>query len=485
MKKVIGLVCAAVVFTGVYGAMAQAPAAAPAAASAVAVPTAPAQQDGVKLTYGGDIRIREEYREDIPPVAPAPNNQLNYFRFRTRVWGEVSPLEDIAIRVRLCNEFRNWQDPDMSASPDSKTYVWPDELVIDNLYLDLRNLLDKKLDIRIGRQDLQYGTGKVIMDGTPGDGSRTLFFDAIKASWKGVPNTTIDVFGMYDQSIADLVVNSTDRDLTGYPKAVDEVTESGGGIYVVNKSVKDMQIEVYDIYKEEGSYDQAAKTNSAGLYDGNKAWQTLDPVAKVWENPTLKLNTLGFRLVPKFGANLDGNLETAYQFGTRGDVDAQGMMVDAGLTYRLPVAEKTLAPTLKAGVYYLSGDDPGSDKDESWDPLYARFPQNSELYVYSYEVGRWSNLMMSMLSAAVTPVKNLTTTIGVSYLTAPEDDGPGDGDVRGTLYVAKAEYTVRENMFRLKDKLAVHAWLEVLEPGNYYAADDTAVFARWQVMYTF
>jgi len=501
MKKVLGFLCATVVLLGLCVVMAQAQApvapvaaAAPAAVQAPAAPAAAAAPAAVQapadmFTYGGDIRIREEYREEIPPVpaSPAPS-QFNYLRFRTRVWGEVAPLDNIAIRMRLCNEVRDWEDPDMSASPDAKTYVWPDELVIDNLYVDIRNLLDKQLDIRIGRQDLFYGTGKVICDGTPGDGSRTLFFDAVKVSWKGVPNTVIDVLGMYDQSIADLIVNSTDRDLTGYPKAKDEVTESGGGIYVVNKSVPDLTIEAYDIYKEEGSYDQAATPDTAvpGTFKApSKAWQSFDSVNGIYGNPALKLNTVGFRLVPKLGSALDGNLEAAYQFGTRGDEDAQGMMVDAGLTYKVPVAEN-LAPTVKAGVYYLSGDDPNSAKDEGWDPLYARWPQNSELYVYSYDVGRWSNLMMSTLSAAVSPIKDiLTTTVSISYLTAPEDDGPGTGDVRGTLYVAKAEYTVAQNMLREKDKLAVHAWIEVLQPGNYYATDEDAIFARWQIMYTF
>jgi hypothetical protein len=53
-------------------------------------------------------------------------------------------------------------------------------LYIDNLYLDVKNIRDR-VDLRIGRQNIKEGRGRMISDGTGGDGSRTEYFDAILA----------------------------------------------------------------------------------------------------------------------------------------------------------------------------------------------------------------------------------------------------------------------------------------------------------------
>jgi len=49
----------------------------------------------------------------------------------------------------------------------------------------------------------------------------------------------------------------------------------------------------------------------------------------------------------------------------------------------------------------------------------------------------------------------------------------------------KGEFTIGENLLVSKDKLSGHLWLEVLDPGNYYKVNDTAHFARWQMVYEF
>jgi len=47
-------------------------------------------------------------------------------------------------------------------------------------------VLNLPIDFKIGRQDFlgQYGEGFLILDGTPGDGSRSFYFNAIKLTWK-------------------------------------------------------------------------------------------------------------------------------------------------------------------------------------------------------------------------------------------------------------------------------------------------------------
>ncbi len=438
---------------------------------------------------GGDERIRQETFDNIPIRSGGftRGGENDYFRFRTRVWAEVDPITNVTARVRMANEFRLWVKPDNYPSAQKSNYSFPDEYVFDNLYLDVRNLADNRLDLRVGRQDLSYGTGMVIMDGTPKDGSRTFYCNAAKLTWKGVQDTTIDFLGIYNDPDDPWAINSAGRELTGYLSG-DDMVESGGGVYVKNKTVKTFPVEGYLLYKNESSWEQAAKTNSTGGFVAPKyAWQELNTERKVIETPALDLGTLGVRLLPEFSETLKGTLETAFQYGERGDTEAMGYGIDAFLDQNLPILE-TMKPVLEYGVYYLSGDDPNTDKDERWNPLWGRFPQRSELYVFAYDAegaGDWGNLDMPRASLSISPTKKVKLTGGAAYLLAPEADGPGDGHRRGALGQFRIDFTFAEKVLTAKDKFTGYFLVEALDPGNYYDEDETAYFARWQLAYDF
>jgi hypothetical protein len=103
-----------------------------------------------------------------------------------------------------------------------------------------------------------YGTGKLILDGTPKDGSRTIYFNAAKAVYKGIDNTTVDLFAMYTQAQDPLALHTQDRDIVGLHKIPYEGAEAGGGVYVKNKTHKGLPWEAYWIIKteEEGLDDE-------------------------------------------------------------------------------------------------------------------------------------------------------------------------------------------------------------------------------------
>jgi hypothetical protein len=75
-----------------------------------------------------------------------------------------------------------------------------DEGVVDNLFVEAKDLLNGKLDLKVGRQDFlnYFGEGFLIQDGTPGDGSRTYYFNAARATWKISKASSIDFAYMYD-----------------------------------------------------------------------------------------------------------------------------------------------------------------------------------------------------------------------------------------------------------------------------------------------
>ena len=67
---------------------------------------------------------------------------------------------------------------------------------MDNAYIDVNNLwcLPKKVNLRIGRQNVMYGSGFVMFDGKSQYASTSLYFDGIKASVKFDDRAILDAF---------------------------------------------------------------------------------------------------------------------------------------------------------------------------------------------------------------------------------------------------------------------------------------------------
>lgn len=406
-----------------------------------------AAPESTEFKWGGDFRFRTVYFDNIPYAVGPPEARggINSFqRYRTRVFGEYHPNENLYFRGRVVNEWRSVQEPDVDNG-------WSafDETIFDNLFVDYKHDL---FDVRIGRQDMIYGTGKVILDGTPLDGSRTIYFDAAKVSYKGIDNTTVDLLGMYTESHDPLAIHSQDRSLVGYTGGYDGV-EAGGGVYIKNKSYEELPWEGYFITKTK---------------------QQLFPTAQEIDDP---INTVGTRLMPKWSDAFDGNLEMAYQ-STPG-MDA--FMIDALASWHIEGMEDKKA-CLGLGWYHLS---------EDWNPVFARWPQYSELYVYSYDTtgaGQWKNISMPHIDFSISPLEKYKADFLLGYMLAPEDDGPGNSNVRGLLFTWWNKFTLREKMLSERDKLTGHVLFELVQPGAYYTAaqrDHTATFLRFELNYAF
>jgi hypothetical protein len=409
-----------------------------------------------KFTWGGDIRLRSVYFDNIPyPIGIQARGGPNSFqRYRTRLWGDYQVNEDLKLHGRLINEFRTYQNP------DNNSWNPLDEVVIDNLYFDWK--ASDSWSVRAGRQDLIYGTGKVILDGTPKDGSRTIYFDAVKASYTGIENTTIDFLGMYTRAKDPLAMHSEQRDIVGKVGGNNfDGAEAGGGVYLKNKSVKDLPFEAYYLIKTH------EETWAAVNYDEKNR------------------HTVGTRLMPKLSDSLDANIELAYQFGD----DIRAYMIDSAINWHVP--DCPFKSTVSLGWYHLSGDDPSTATDEGWNPLWARWPQYSELYVYAFDTqgaGRWSNVSMPHVDFSFNPVEKLKTSLLLGYMYAPEKDLTTGGDKRGFLATLWNRFTIKENLLSDGDKLSGHVLFEAMDPGDYYTSDQQnhlALFARVELNYSF
>ena len=76
------------------------------------------------LTWGTDLRIRNEYFDDLLSLTPnpkqspnrrlaanAPIHEQDYFRFRARLRASVTPLDNLSLNARLATEPRAWMNP--------------------------------------------------------------------------------------------------------------------------------------------------------------------------------------------------------------------------------------------------------------------------------------------------------------------------------------------------------------------------------------
>ena len=121
-------------------------------------------------------------------------------------------------------------------------------MLFDALNLNFKRIGGSPLSLKVGRQDIIFGNGWLILDGTPLDGSRTIYFDAARATYAAEHiGTTFD-----------LIYLNNDADTDRFPQQLNdaiedqiEQDEQGVILYARNKSlVKDWDLDGYFIYKD-------------------------------------------------------------------------------------------------------------------------------------------------------------------------------------------------------------------------------------------
>ncbi len=54
------------------------------------------------------------------------------------------------------------------------------KIFLDNAYIEARNMFNLPVDLTLGRQNLIYGSGFVILDGQSQFASTSIYFDGVK-----------------------------------------------------------------------------------------------------------------------------------------------------------------------------------------------------------------------------------------------------------------------------------------------------------------
>ena len=390
------------------------------------------------ITYGADVRFRFDDFVHSPGLWNAvPVKDVAYTRTRTRGWMEAA-YGDCALYFRAANEWRHYFVSDSTKDPNA--YHWADEVFVDNLYLNLKglNLMGYDTQLRLGRQDLKFGSGRVFADATPGDGSRSIFADAIRATVKTSEKSTLDLFYAYLNKENALTLGDQDKVLTQWG------VEQAVGAYYINGENKQLPYEAYYV----------------GVFG---------------ETTMEALNTFGVRLLPPITDHVKGELETAYQFGkwqTGRDVSAY--MVYGGIKGDL-ASEHPCKPYAAAAVYLLSGDN-GKGDDSAWKPALARGDTQMSELIYKSRTEQWSNMIFPHVELGVAMSKDHKARLLTGILYYAEKPVGAVSREQGFFTSLRYDFPLVKNLFGKRGDLKGSVLGEALIPGDLYTMNDKTAY---------
>jgi hypothetical protein len=422
-----------------------------------------------------------------------------YERYRTR-WSTKWTLdENVSFNTRLVWEWRTWQQPETKnqyinprGTNAHVTDFNPDEALFDWFNVNIRNLAGLPLTATIGRQDLAFGVGWLILDATPLDGSRTVgAFDAARITYDWTDAATkVDAVYVNNYPESDRWLKPINDQYRGMM----EQEEQAAILYFTNTSLKPTQLEGYFIYKQDRPL-PAGKTltnfpaiwaESGEVYTFGAAVSGL--VASHW-----KYRAEGAFETGRKAGDLPAGLPNSSPYGTPQDLRAFGTLDTVEYQFKDPHDNAT-----HVTYEYDSGDDPSTkNRDERFDLLWGRWPRWSELFIFGYanetRIGDMTNLERLNLGHRINLAKQWQLTGDYHALWADQNSGAvtagtptkgiylsSDKKFRGSLYATTLKY-------KMNDQLSAYALFEYFVPGSYYVApsNDDAWFFRFNFEYVF
>jgi hypothetical protein len=332
----------------------------------------PKQEEGLfrtlakKVTIGGQVRLRGEYRD---PIGYANAAQLD-------------EDDDIYLmRIRLNLTVAVTDDIDVFVQPqDSRTFGEEATIASNEKNLDLhqgwvewRNIGGTGLTVKAGRQEMHYGDGRFV---SPLDWNNIgRAWDGIKVRYAGDGWWVDGFFTVIKEG------NGAEDDQDFY------------GLYGSYTGFKDHEIDAY-------VFGRRLADNSFTDELGNTG--------------DVKDVTLGARLKGKAGG-FDYSAEGAFQSGDWVDTNtrAWGVAVTAGYTIDL-----SWSPRIGAELTFATGDEDPTDGDRgTFDPL---FPFGHAYQGYA-DVFAWKNGMDTALYLRVQPEPRLSLHLDAHVFTLDEE----------------------------------------------------------------
>ena len=451
-------------------------------AFAAALLCTPAALADLDFNAGADLRIRQELIKNVPglPGGGVLNGNVrgpftNHMRFRPRVWGEISGVSEDAgewrLYMRLADEFRWCPEPYKNAQ------TFPGEVIIDNLFLEGTGVFDGFLDMRLGRQDLYNycGLDHLFVDGTPGDGSRTVYADMAAFKLHFTEESTLDLFALYNFDDTDVrwgTRRSKHTSLTGLGGGAEtDMDDWGFGAIWGSNLAPWLPYQMFVLQKNTHEF----------LRGGT-------------EHPWTQREVFGAKVVPQLDEEWFLQLEVMGQVGCNGDHDTLcGWSSYEAIGWKSST-ESSIKPYARLGHHFMSGDEEAENEDgghSAWDPVWSRGVNDSEMFLYGTHYGAawWSNQHFLKLTAGLEFGRAHRVEANTGPLFAAVNDGLGGGSGYFKGYFSPLRY---DFPLWLADKekgerfeVVGHLIGELFNPGDYFETDKPSFFFRWQVEFKF
>ncbi len=369
------------------------------------------QDEQIFLSLGGEVRQRYEYTHD-PLFGAHPQGGAGVWLQRYTLHGDL----DLGPHLRVFGQLSSALERGREGGPSP---VDENELALQNAFVDLKLPLGRnaELTLRGGRQELQFGSGRLV-DAREGPNVRRTF-DAVRATFE-LQGWRVDALAARPQ-------------LPGPGVFDDEANDDQAlwGVYAVGGS-KWLRFGAIDLYylgfeDDVGAFAQGIKRErrhsiGARFHGEERGW--------------------------------DWNWEAIYQFGSfgEGDISAWTVASETGFTFE----HRPWQPRIALSVNVASGDDDPADADLG--TFNAVFPRGNYFSQAAVLGPRNFFNLHSFLTVRPTETWSLTADMNFFWRLDVNDGvyapagqlirDPSGSDERyvGSAFSLTSDYTLAENL---------------------------------------
>jgi hypothetical protein len=385
----------------------------------------------------------------------------HFTRHRTSAGLQWKPNQTFTFEAKLTHEFRKF------FTPSNASFHW-NEVFFDQLYFSYQSEKYLRGKLTVGRQNIFLGEGFIVWDGHPVDGSRSVYFNAVRYDLNLSEKHKVSAFIAVQPKEEKLLPVFNGQD-------IDPVFQGTHSYQLIEQSEKAMAI----------YYTGKADASNWDVYF---VWKTIEDDGTRLV-PQSDIKTYGGRLKQKISNQLSFTLEAAFQSGLIG---AEKRTAYGGYSYLsyFPGQHKKIIPIeVQTGAFLLSGNKLSTGKHEAWEPVFGRWPKWSESYIYTSlrenqgRVAYWSNMLAPNIQGKFDLGQSVILQLHYYRLfameqTATTDFLSGNGKDRGHLLTAKMGFAISK-------QLSGHVLWEYFSPGNFYfAGADPYHWARIELLFS-
>jgi hypothetical protein len=369
------------------------------------------QDKQILLSLGGEVRQRYEYTRD-PLFGADPQDDAGVWLQRYTLHGDLH----LGPHLRVFGQLSSALEAGRSGGPSP---VDENELALQNAFIDLNFPLgqDAELTLRGGRQELQFGSGRLV-DVREGPNVRRTFNAALAIV--ELPNWRIDALAARPRLLRPGVFDDEEND-----------GQALWGVYAVSGEDR-LPFGKFDLYYFGFEDDAGAFAQGTAREHRHSIGARYSGAERGW----------------------DWNWEAIYQFGSfgNGDISAWTIASDTGFTFE----NRPWRPRIALSANIASGDSDPADPDlGTFNPIFPRGNYFSEAAVlgprnffnfHSFVTVRPTEAWL--LTADMNFFWRLDTNDGVYAPAGQLIRGPSGSDERfvGSAVSLTSEYVLAENL---------------------------------------